>query len=76
MLALWQKDVYGLNKTNSESIVIREVEKLLDAGLVNKNEIINKVVEATGVPRPTVRRIMRDLRNKMLRKVKILQTDL
>jgi len=64
-----------MNKTNAESVVIHEVERLLDAGLVNKNEIIHKVVEETGVPRPTVRRILRDMRNEMLRKIKILQAE-
>ena len=64
-----------MNKTNAESVVIHEVERLLDAGLVNKNEIIHKVVEETGVPRPTVRRIIRDMRNEMLRKIRILQAE-
>jgi len=54
-----------MKKTNKESVVIHEVERLLDAGLVNKNEIIHKVVEETGVPRPTVRRIIRDMRNEI-----------
>jgi len=64
-----------MNKTNSEAVVIREVERLLDAGLVNKNEIIHKVIEETGIPRPTVRRIIRDMRNEMLRKIRILQAE-
>lgn len=56
--------------------VIHEVERLLDAGLVNKDEIIHLTIEATGVPRPTVRRILRDMRDEMVRKLKILQSEI
>jgi len=52
------------------------LEKYLNMGLTDKNEIFSKVIEELGVPRPTVRRIARDLRNEMVRKVRILQSEI
>ncbi|MCP6727019.1 MAG: hypothetical protein KJI69_03285 [Patescibacteria group bacterium] len=65
-----------MRKTNQTDKVVHEVERLLDAGLTNKDEIIHKVIEETGVPRPTIRRILRDMRDEMLRKVRILQSEI
>lgn len=65
-----------MRKTNQTDIVVHEVERLLDAGLTNKDEIIHKVIEETGVPRPTVRRILRDMRDEMIRKIRILQSEI
>ncbi len=64
-----------MNRTNQSTIIAQCIEKYLDMGLTDKNEIFAKVVEELGVPRPTVRRVARDMRNEMLRKVKILQSD-
>ena len=61
---------------NQEKIVIAIVDSLLEMGFTDKNSIIQKTVEQTGVPRPTVRRILRDMRNEMLRKVRILQSEI
>lgn len=58
------------------SIIGSCLEKYLDMGLTDKNEIYSKVIEELGVPRPTVRRIARDLRNEMVRKVRILQSEI
>ena len=33
------------------------------------------MVEELGVPRPTVRRVARDLRNELLQKIQILQSE-
>jgi len=65
-----------MRKTSQTDKVVYEVERLLDAGLINKDEIIQKVIEETGVPRPTIRRILRDMRNEMIRKIKILQSEI
>jgi len=51
------------------------IEQKLDRGIRDKQKIFSQVVEELGVPRPTVRRVARDLRNKYLDKVKILQSD-
>jgi len=58
------------------TIIASSLEKYLDMGLTDKNEIYSKVIEELGVPRPTVRRIARDLRNEMVRKVRILQSEI
>jgi hypothetical protein len=48
---------------------------LLDKGVTDKQDIYTKVVDELGVPRPTVRRVARDLRNELLEKIQILQSD-
>lgn len=58
------------SKTIKESIL-----KHLDKGVINKREIFDKVVEELKVPRPTVRRVARDLRVEFQRKIRILQQD-
>lgn len=50
------------------------INNMLDKGIEDKNYIYSKVVEELGVPRPTVRRVARDLRNEFLTKVKVLQS--
>lgn len=65
-----------MNKTNMTSIVIACIEKYLEMGMIEKDEIFQKVEEELGVPRPMVKRISRDLRTEMLRKVKILQSEI
>jgi len=65
-----------MNKTNMTSVIGSCLEKYLNMGLTDKNEIYSKVIEELGVPRPTVRRIARDLRNEMVRKVRILQSEI
>jgi hypothetical protein len=37
---------------------------------------MNLVVDELGVPRPTVRRVARDLRTELLQKIQILQSDM
>ncbi len=49
------------------------LEQKLESGMTNKNEIYRKVVDELDVPRPTVRRIARDLRSKYLERIRILQ---
>lgn len=51
------------------------INKLLDAGMKDKQEIYTKVVEELGVPRPTVRRVTRDLIKEMMQKITILQSE-
>ena len=64
-----------MNRTNMTEAVEIAIEQKLDRGIRDKQEIYSQVVEELGVPRPTVRRIARDLRNKYLDKVRILQSD-
>jgi len=62
-------------KTNISAIVEVAIERKLDSGMKDKVEIFSQVVNELNVPRPTVRRVARDLRNKYLDKVRILQSD-
>ena len=51
------------------------LEQKLDAGMRDKHQIFAEVIDELGIPRPTVRRIARDLRNKYLDRVRILQSE-
>ena len=44
----------------------------LDNGVTKKTEIYDKVVNDLGIPRPTVRRVARDLRVKLQERITIL----
>jgi len=65
-----------MNMTNLTPIIIACIEKYLEKGITDKEEIFRKVCDELGVPRPTVRRIARDMRIEMERKIKILQSEI
>ena len=65
-----------MNRTNQSSIIKEAINSYLDKGLTDKQDIYSKVVEELGVPRPTVRRVARDLRNELLEKIQILQSEI
>ena len=56
-------------------IIEKLIEVKLDSGMTSKEEIYSEVVSELNVPRPTVRRIARDLRNKYVERIRILQSD-
>jgi len=62
--------------TNISSLVEIALEKKLDAGMRDKTEIFSQIVEELNVPRPTVRRIARDLRNKYHDRIRVLQSEI
>lgn len=63
--------------TSRQSTIIKEkIEHYLDKGMTDKQDIYTKVVLDLGVPRPTVRRVARDLRQDYINKVQILQSGL
>ena len=64
-----------MNRTNQSSVIKEAINSLLDEGVTDKQDIYSKVVDNLGVPRPTVRRVARDLRNELLTKIKILQSE-
>ena len=64
-----------MNRTNQSTVIKEKINSFLDKGITIKNDIYSKVVEDLGVPRPTVRRVARDLRNELLEKIKILQSE-
>ncbi len=64
-----------MNRTNQSSVIKEAINSLLDDGVTDKQDIYSKVVDKLGVPRPTVRRVARDLRNELLTKIRILQSE-
>ena len=64
-----------MNRTNQSTVIKEAINSLLDEGVTDKQDIYSKVVDKLGVPRPTVRRVARDLRNVLLTKIKILQSE-
>ncbi len=64
-----------MNRTNQSTVIKEAINSCLDKGLTDKQDIYTKVVDELGVPRPTVRRVARDLRNELLEKIKILQSE-
>ena len=64
-----------MNRTNQSTVIKEAINSLLDEGVTDKQDIYSKVVDQLGVPRPTVRRVARDLRNELLTKIKILQSE-
>jgi len=64
-----------VNRTNQSTVIKQAINSYLEKGLTDKQDIYSKVVEELGVPRPTVRRVARDLRNELLTKIKILQNE-
>ena len=64
-----------VNRTNQSTVIKAAINSLLDKGVTDKQDIYSKVVDELGVPRPTVRRVARDLRNELLEKTQILQSD-
>ncbi len=65
-----------MNRSTQSTNIKQAINSLLDKGLTDKQDIYTKVVEELGVPRPTVRRVARDLRNELLQKIQILQSEL
>jgi len=64
-----------VNRTNQSTVIKEAINSLLDEGVTDKQDIYSKVVDKLGVPRPTVRRVARDLRIELLTKIKILQSE-
>ena len=64
-----------MNRTNQSTVIKEAINSLLDEGVTDKQDIYSKVVDKLGVPRPSVRRVARDLRNELLTKIKILQSE-
>ena len=64
-----------MNRTNQSTVIKEAINSLLDEGITDKQDIYSKVVDNLGVPRPTVRLVARDLRNELLTKITILQSE-
>ena len=64
-----------MNRTNQSKVIKEAINSYLDKWLTDKQDIYSKVVNDLGVPRPTVRRVARDLRNELLQKISIIQSE-
>ena len=65
-----------MNHPNQSYKIKKAIKEFLEEGDVkDKQEIYTKVVEKLDVPRPTVRRVARDLRNELVAQIKILQSE-
>ena len=64
-----------MNRTNQTTVIKAAINTLLYNCITDKQDIYTKFVDELGVPRPTVRRVARDLRNELLDKIKILQSE-
>lgn len=58
-----------MNRTNQGTVIKEAISSYLDKGITDKQALYTKVVDDLGVPRPTVRRVARDLKNELLEKV-------
>ena len=65
-----------MNSKNQSSIIKEKINALLSPphNITDKQVIYTKVQEL-GFPRPTVRRVAGELRNELLAKIKILQSE-
>ena len=65
-----------MNRTNQSSVIKEKINELLSPphNITDKQVIYTKVQEL-GFPRPTVRRVAGELRNELLTKIKILQSE-
>ena len=64
-----------MNHPNQSTEIKEAINSFLDKGIKDKQDIYSKVVDELGVPRPTVRRVARDLRNELVAKIEILQAE-
>ena len=64
-----------MNHPNQSTEIKEAINSFLDKGIKDKQDIYSKVVDELGVPRPTVRRVARDLRNELVAKINILQAE-
>ena len=65
-----------MKQIDSEAALIKIIiGRCMDNGMTDKTEIYSLVCEETGALRPTVRRVARELREEMMDKIAILQSD-
>ncbi|MCP6727069.1 MAG: hypothetical protein KJI69_03535 [Patescibacteria group bacterium] len=62
-----------LGTPNQQKIVKEIIMSYIKKGVTDKQELYSKVVNEIGIPRPTVRRIAKLLRDELLSAVSILE---
>tara|TARA_B100000745_G_scaffold272497_1_gene200403 strand:+ start:106 stop:330 length:225 start_codon:yes stop_codon:yes gene_type:complete len=65
-----------VNSKNQSTVIKEKINELLSPpfNITDKQVIYTKITEL-GFPRPTVRRVAGELRNELLAKIKILQSE-
>jgi len=65
-----------VNSKNQSTVIKEKINELLSPpfNITDKQVIYTKIKEL-GFPRPTVRRVAGELRNELLAKIKILQSE-
>lgn len=62
------------NRTNQSKIIRNELLYAVESGIyTSKEQIMNAVVDKTGAPRPTVRRVKSKLIEDLKHKVQVLE---
>ena len=64
-----------MHPKNQNASIKEIINRLLETDITDKQELYTKVVQETGFPRPTVRRVAAELRKDLLKKIKILQSE-
>ena len=64
-----------MHPKNQNAAIKEIINRLLETDITDKQELYTKVVQETGFPRPTVRRVAAELRKDLLKKIKILQSQ-
>lgn len=65
-----------MNRVRQNSVIKEAINTYLDRGIKDKQDIYTRVVDDLGVPRPTVRRVARELRNELLGRIEALQEEI
>lgn len=65
-----------MNRVRQNSVIKEAINTYLERGIKDKQDIYTRVVDDLGVPRPTVRRVARELRNELLGKIEALQEEI
>ena len=58
---------------NEGNLVKEKINQLLDMGYKDNKEIVTKIVNEYNIKRPTVRRLARELRIELVKKLSILE---
>ena len=65
-----------MNSKNQSTIIKEKINELLSPpNNITDKQIIYTKIQELGFPRPTVRRVAGELRNELLAKIKILQSE-
>jgi len=62
-----------MGKISQISLIKQRLNELLVIPGINKNKIYTQIEEELGFPRPTIRRGARELKEELLKKIRVLQ---